>query len=373
MSANLTRSIRLFLCGDVMTGRGIDQVLPHPGDPVLYESCVCDARDYVQLAESVNGPIPRPVDTAYPWGEAPDELRRAGTDATILNLETSVTTSAACWPGKGIHYRMHPRNIGCIAVVHPVCCCLANNHILDWGYEGLAETLGTLDEAGLPRTGAGLNAAEAGAPAVLSVAGQGRVLVFSFGSTTSGIPWKWAATGGRPGVNLLDDLSGRTARRIAADIRQARQPGDVVVASLHWGSNWGYSVPDEQVQFAHRLVEEGVDLVHGHSSHHVKALEVYRDRLILYGCGDFLTDYEGIEGHEEFRNDLALMYLVEVDSAQGRLVEARLVPMQVRRFRLNHAAPADVHWLCDLLNRQGARFGTRVESQEDRDLVVRWP
>src|SRR5207249_4337388 len=122
-------------------------------------------RDYVALAERCNGPIPRPVDDTYVWGDALAELARAGTDVRIVNLETSITSSAAAWPGKGIHYRMHPRNVGCLTAAGLDCCCLANNHVLDWGHAGLAETLRTLDEAGVARPGAGASAAEASAPA----------------------------------------------------------------------------------------------------------------------------------------------------------------------------------------------------------------
>ena len=86
-------SLRLFLCGDVMTGRGIDQVLPHPVDPVLYESCIGDAREYVDLAERANGPIPRPVRFDYIWGDALDELQRVGVDLKIVNLETTITST----------------------------------------------------------------------------------------------------------------------------------------------------------------------------------------------------------------------------------------------------------------------------------------
>jgi poly-gamma-glutamate synthesis protein (capsule biosynthesis protein) len=229
-----------------------------------------------------------------------------------------------------------------------------------------------LDRAGIARAGAGRTATEAAAPAALDVAGKGRVLVFSLGSPTSGIPREWAATTDRPGVNLLEDLSEETARRVASRIRREKRPGDVAVASIHWGGNWGYEIPDEQIRFAHRLVEGGVDLVHGHSSHHPKALEVYRDRLILYGCGDFLDDYEGIGGHEAFRSDLRLIHLVRVDPQKGRLVEARLVPMQVGRFRLNRAPETDARWLCDLLNRLGAPFGTQVQLEGDSGMCLRW-
>jgi poly-gamma-glutamate capsule biosynthesis protein CapA/YwtB (metallophosphatase superfamily) len=365
-------AISMFLCGDVMTGRGIDQVLPHPGNPVLYESYIRDAREYVQLAEMAHGAIPKPVNFDYIWGDALEQLERAETDVRIINLETSITSSEDYWPNKEVLYRMHPRNIGCITAARIDCCCLANNHLLDWGYQGLAETLQALDMAGVPRAGAGENAAAAGDAAALDVASKGRVLVFSLGSTSSGIPRKWRATGDQPGVNLLEDLSERTARRIASQMLSFKRPGDVTVASIHWGSNWGYSIPEEQINFAHRLIEEGISIVHGHSSHHVKAIEVYRDRLILYGCGDFLTDYEGISGYEEFRGDLAMMCLARLHAQQNRLLGLRLVPLQARKFRLNRALTSDAAWLRNLLNRIGAPFGTQVELEQDNSLILRW-
>jgi len=372
MNMNHTEPIRMFLCGDVMTGRGIDQVLPHPGDPSLYEAYVRDAREYAQLAEVAHGPISRPVDFDYIWGDALLEMKPPRTDVRIINLETAITESEDYWPGKPVLYRMHPRNIGCLTAAQISCCALANNHLLDWGDEGLQETLRTLDAAGIARAGAGRDASEAGRGAALDVAGKGRALVFSLGSPTSGVPQEWAATGDRPGVNLLEDLSEETARRVANRMLKGARPGDVIVASIHWGGNWEYHVPDEQISFARRLIDEGVSIVHGHSSHHVKTVEVYRGRLILYGCGDFLSDYEGIGGYEQFRGDLTLMYLVEIDPRQGRLLKARLVPMQVRRFRLNRASAEDSQWLCDLLNRLGAPFDTRAQLEDDNSLTLQW-
>ena len=83
----------LFPCGDVMTGRGVDQVLPHPSDPVLHESYVLSATEYLELAEKVSGPIPKPVAFSYIWGDAAVELDRVASAARIVNLETSITTS----------------------------------------------------------------------------------------------------------------------------------------------------------------------------------------------------------------------------------------------------------------------------------------
>jgi poly-gamma-glutamate synthesis protein (capsule biosynthesis protein) len=354
--------MRLFLCGDVMTGRGIDQALPHPLNPVLHEPYVRDAREYVDLAEKAHGPIPRPLSFDYIWGEALQELERAKVDLRIVNLETAITSAETPWPDKGIHYRMHPQNIGCLTAAQINACALANNHVLDWGYDGLSETLQTLSATGIAHAGAGNDAEEAMQPAVIDTTADGRVRLFSFGSRTSGIPQGWKATNISPGVNLLDDLSETTAARVADQMRAHQRPGDLIIASIHWGSNWGYEIPREQAAFAHRLIEAGVAIVHGHSSHHVKAIEVFNGRLILYGCGDFLTDYEGISGYEVFRGDLALMYLVELDSHSGKLITARLVPMQRRRFRLQRASASDTNWLCNLLNQIDAPFGTQPDN-----------
>jgi poly-gamma-glutamate capsule biosynthesis protein CapA/YwtB (metallophosphatase superfamily) len=355
-----------------MTGRGIDQALTHPVNAILYEPYVRDAREYIDLAEKTHGPIPRPLTFDYIWGNALQELRQADVDFRIVNLETAITSAETPWPGKGIHYRMHPRNVGCLSAARISACALANNHVLDWGYYGLSQTLETLDATGIAHSGAGSDAEEAMQPAVLDTGTKGRVLLFSFGAASSGIPLEWKATEISPGVNLLDDLSETTAARVCNQMRAHQQPADLIVASIHWGSNWGYEISREQVVFAHRLIEEGVAIVHGHSSHHAKAIEVFKGRLILYGCGDFLTDYEGISGYEMFRGDLALIYFVELDSRSGKLIVVRLVPMQMRRFRLEHASPADAKWLCNLLSKLGERFGTKTEMNDDNSLMLDW-
>jgi len=232
------RTIKLFLCGDVMTGRGIDQILPRPGNPTLYEGYMKSAAGYVELAEEANGPIPKPVSFSYIWGDALAELRLRKPDLRIINLETAITRSNDVQE-KAVNYRMNPDNIPCITAADIECCALANNHVLDWGYQGLAETLDTLRKAGIKMTGAGANIHEAQAPAILPISGKGRVLVFSFGSETSGIPWSWTATANKPGVSLLPDFSMKTVRAFRDQIGGLKRTGDIVVASIHWGGNWG--------------------------------------------------------------------------------------------------------------------------------------
>ncbi len=364
--------ITLFLAGDVMTGRGIDQILPHPGRPDLYEPYVRSALEYVSLAERASGPIARPVAFGYIWGDALAELDRAKPDARIVNLETSVTASDEAWPQKGIHYRMHPANVGCLTAAKLDCCVLANNHVLDWGRSGLADTLATLHAAGIHTAGAGANADEAATPAIIDVRAGGRILVFAYGMGTSGVPAEWAAQKGRPGVNLLDDLSSRSVDSIARWVAAHKRPGDIVVMSIHWGSNWGYEISSAERAFAHGLIDRAVDVVHGHSSHHVKGIEVYRNKPILYGCGDLLDDYEGIGGYENYRADLALMYFPSFDAVSGKLLRFAATPTHTRRFRINRAAGDEGAWLRATLNREGRSLGTWAETQADGTLLLHW-
>jgi poly-gamma-glutamate synthesis protein (capsule biosynthesis protein) len=365
-------STTLFLAGDVMTGRGIDQLLPVPSDPELFEPFVRDARDYVDLAVRANGPIERPVDFGYIWGVALATLDRISPAARIINLETSVTTASEPWP-KGINYRMRPENVGCLTAAKLNCCVLANNHVIDWGFGGLEQTLATLRGAGLLTAGAGADVLEAAAPAAIGLPDGRHVLVYGYGSPTSGIPEAWAARRGRAGVNLIEKLGPATARRIGTQITSTRTTRDLVVASVHWGANWGYSIPRTQREFAHELIDTGaVDVVHGHSSHHAKGIEVYGGKPIIYGCGDFLNDYEGIAGHEDYRGDLSLGYFVTLDAATRELAELRIVPMRMLRFSLQDASRADAEWLRVMLAREGKELGTRAELDHDGEIMIRW-
>jgi len=365
-------TVRVFLCGDVMTGRGIDQIMPHPSNPVLHEGYARSAVDYVRLAEEKNGPLPRRVDPSYVWGAALGELGRMRPDVRIINLETSITRCDDFVP-KDINYRMHPDNSDCLKAAGIDCCVLANNHVLDWSRAGLIDTLAALERLQIKTAGAGRNLDQARAPAVLDLAGGRRLLVFSFASVTSGTPWTWAAKADVAGVNILKDLSEAGAAQIAEQIARAKQPHDAVIVSLHWGPNWGYEILDEQRRFAHTLIERaGVSIVHGHSSHHAKAIEVYGDRLILYGCGDFLNDYEGIGGYEGYRGDLALMYFADI-SPDGTLAALEIVPLQLRKFQLVRPPPDDIAWMQQVLDRESRPFGAGVALRPDGRLLFAWP
>jgi poly-gamma-glutamate capsule biosynthesis protein CapA/YwtB (metallophosphatase superfamily) len=365
------RLVTLFLCGDVMTGRGVDQVLPHPGRPGLREPHVDDARAYVRLAERASGRIPRSADFSWPWGDALRMLDHLAPDVRVINLETSITRSRRFAPGKVVHYRMSPGNLPCVAAARPDACALANNHVLDFGRRGLQDTLDALSAAGLRAVGAGRDAAEARRPVAVPVPGGGRVVIFSCGTGSSGIPAGWAAAPGRPGIDFLPDLSDAAADDVAGRARAAKRPGDVAVVSIHWGSNWGYDVDPDQVRFARRLIDGGVDLVHGHSSHHPRPVEVFRGKLVLYGCGGCIDDYEGITGHEQYRADLRLLYFASLQPGTGTLAGLRMAPVQARGMRLHRAPAADAQWLRTALEQASRRFGSRVDLLPDGLLALR--
>src|SRR5690606_36886540 len=147
-------------------------------------------------AEEVSGPIPRRVAPAYVWGDALAELEGERPAARVINLETAITTCGDR-AAKGINYRMSPANVDCIAAAQIDCCVLANNHVLDWGTEGLIDTLDTLQRTGIRTVGAGRNPEEAEAPAVLDTS-EGRLLVYAFGMESAGVPPDWRATAGAP-------------------------------------------------------------------------------------------------------------------------------------------------------------------------------
>ena len=358
-----------------MLGRGIDMILEHSNNPILYESNGLDARDYVTLAETQTGPLPdkseRPLD--YVWGDAIQILKEKNPDLRIINLETSVTTSDTQWPMKGIHYRMHPGNINVIQSANIDCCVLANNHVVDWGFPGLMETLSTLENAGIKFTGAGHNSCEAKAPAVFQMANKNtRVLVFAASHSSSGVPDSWKARNDREGVNIIEFYQpNRAVIKLKEQTEKYKQDGDIIVLSVHWGGNWGWSVDSSFVKFAHKAIDEaGVHVIHGHSSHHVKGIEVHNGRLIIYGCGDFLNDYEGITGYEGYRDDLALMYFVDVSPDTGLLAGLRMVPTQINHLRVNKAKEEGIKWLVKTMSRECKKFGSDVKRVDDEIHLV---
>jgi len=145
--------------------------------------------------------------------------------------------------------------------------------------------------------------------------------------------------------------------------------------SRYIGAATGATTSPTSSALAHDLIRKaGVDLVHGHSSHHSKAIEVYRGKLILYGCGDLINDDEGIGGYEKFRfrHDLTLMYFARIRTGDGKLQGLDIVTVRIRAMRLERGSNNDAAWRAEMLNREAVTPDMHVEFAPDATLRLTW-
>ena len=283
-------SFRLLLVGDCMLGRLVNEVLE-------------------------NAP------PEYPWGNTLPILHSA--DWRLCNLECVISDRGTPWSAypKAFHFRSAAKNIAVLAAARMNAVSLANNHVLDYGYDALTEMLGILDRAGIVHSGAGLNYGEASRLAISEVSGRMLGLL----AFTDNEP-DWEATSNQPGVFYVPtNLTDSRAAKLLEIIRESRMRVDLLIVSAHWGSNWGYCPPHDHIVFAHALIEAGADIIFGHSSHVFRGIEFYKDRSVLYGAGDFVDDY-AIDEIE--RNDQSFIYVIE--TAGDVLRGVHLYPTLIR-------------------------------------------
>jgi poly-gamma-glutamate synthesis protein (capsule biosynthesis protein) len=285
--------------GDVMLGRGVDQLIGR-NPPESF------------------------------WGDVLPVLRAA--DAVVANLECAITAHRAPWnkTSKVFHFRARQEAVTVLRAANVRCVSLANNHTLDYQETGLLETLSALEAAGIQYAGAGPDLDAARAIAVID-AGGARLGVAAF---TDNEP-PFAAGPTRPGTSYLD-IGGdpQAGQRVARAAATARDAGaDLVVLSLHWGPNMVASPPPRFRDFARAAIDSSVDLVYGHSAHVFQGIEVHRQRPILYDTGDFLDDY-AIDA--KLRNDWSFVFLLDVEGA--RMQKLRLRPVRLTYAEVNFAA-----------------------------------
>ena len=260
---------------------------------------------------------------------------------------------------------------------------LANNHTLDFGEMGLSETVEAVRGAGIAFAGVGeegpavlrLGSKEdhgggGGSSSSATAAGDGasgeskeyKIHVYS----ASDHPRAWSRI---PQFNFID-YSSATRAKLKTLLTRGEQPA-LKIFSVHWGPNYAWRPAGEIQALARFLVDEcGVDIVHGHSAHHLQGVEAYRGRWILYGCGDFVDDY-ALDA--EFRNDLGALWrvLVEEDGRGGGLSLGRLevVPTRCRLFEVEVLGVDDEDhgWVRRKLGELSREFGTVVQGELGRD------
>jgi poly-gamma-glutamate synthesis protein (capsule biosynthesis protein) len=305
----------------------------------------------VMLGRLMNDII-RECGVAYPWGDLLPVTRSA--DLCLVNLECALTAHANRWFGaqpKPFHFRAEPSAVETLRTGGVDFVSLANNHIGDFGPEGLLETIAVLDRAGIAHAGAGPTAALACAPARLMAQGC-RVGVVAFADH----PEEWAATDTAPGLNYAPvSLSPVDLAYVESVLADAREQADLLICSYHWGPNMCRRPTVEFRDFAHRLIGAGVDVFWGHSAHVVQGIEVVDGRLILYDTGDFLDDYAT---RPELRNDLSALFLLRLGpSGRARL---DLVPVHIERGQVRVAWGGDRDWIVRRIAESSAEFGTEL-------------
>jgi poly-gamma-glutamate capsule biosynthesis protein CapA/YwtB (metallophosphatase superfamily) len=308
--------LKLGLAGDTMLGRKVAEAIARHGpDAVVAEEVVAVAHE---------------------------------ADLFVLNLECCISDRGERWPdpGKPFFFRAPPAAVEVLARLGVDCVTLANNHLLDYGAEALLDTLAHLRAAGIGYVGAGVDLAAARAPATLQADGF-RLAVLGCADH----PRDYAAGPATPGIAYGLDWIGRALRNVEAD---------AVLVTPHWGPNMAAEPLPRIRRAAAGLRAAGATLVAGHSAHVFHGVE---DR-ILYDLGDFLDDYAV---DRELRNDLGLLFLVELDRAGPVRLEA--VPLELEFCHTRLAAGEDARWIRDRFTAACRRLGTEVRVEEGR-LVV---
>ncbi len=287
------------------------------------------------------------------WGSTLARLREL--DGWLLNLECVISDRGNKWPDKTYYFRADPGfAVPALRVGNASVVTLANNHSLDFGATALAETRSYLENAGVSYTGAGPDRTAAFQPAVTDIGG---VTVATIGLTDR--YGEYAATETEPGTaHVTLDPAVFEARQ---SVRQAlasaeRHNPDLVVVSLHWGPNWTTAPEDSQQAFAHWLIEQGVDIVHGHSAHVLQGIEVYRGHPIIYDAGDFVDDY--IHKEDYYNKRSALFELV---IAEGSLSTLRVIPTEIDDTAATMASATATEWVQTILQERSAPFETTIE------------
>ncbi|KAJ9651168.1 hypothetical protein H2198_009545 [Neophaeococcomyces mojaviensis] len=346
-----SKEYKLTFLGDIMLGRLIDQMLPtHVDEPEEARLAAHFRQSYAHLQN---------YDATSPWGNTLDFLHKS--DLVLGNLETAATTHSTKWPNKVFNYRMHPANVECLKAAGIAYVSLANNHTLGFCREGLFETVKTIEDAKIAHAGAGRTIEEADRPAVLQLPGTKRQIhLYSF----SDHPDDWSRVREFNSLRYNEDFRSRIRSILTRSHTGLASKPDLKVFSVHWGPNYSWRPSEDIKSLARFLIDNcGVDIIHGHSSHHVQGVEVYNGKLIIYGCGDFVDDYAV---NAEYRNDLSAAWNVHVHMEEDQPIEIsklEVFPNRIKKFQAELIDQKDVDhkWICKKFRALCADLGTVVE------------
>lgn len=306
----------------------------------------------VMLGRLVNTTMHKQT-TGSLWGNVSGILRHG--DITLINQEFAITNSKKKnEPAKAFHFRASPKATSWLKAIGCDYVSLANNHILDYGQQGLKDTLKYLDKAGIHRAGAGKNLNEATQAALIKTNG----ITIGIISLTDNVG-NWKATSNQGGVNYIP-INATGLNQLKQQIEQTKNRGaQLIIVSAHWGGNWVHHPSASFQSFARGALQAGVHLFHGHSPHVFQGVEVFENKTILYGLGDLVDDYAIKPG---FRNDLGLIAQVTLDTVSGKTTQLKLYPTKDHPLKVTQATGNDYNWAANNLIQRSQSLGTSLKN-----------
>jgi poly-gamma-glutamate capsule biosynthesis protein CapA/YwtB (metallophosphatase superfamily) len=264
-------------------------------------------------------------------------------DLAVINLEGPLTLRGEKVP-KPFNFRMPPATTRILTGAGVDVACIANNHVFDYGPDGLFDTISYLDSAGIAHVGAGRNEREAYAPAVFALGGvKVGLLAFYGGGEAPG------AIGSTPGV------ARRELPRIRRSITALRDSVDYLIVVLHWGTEKEILPDPGQQSLARSIIDAGADAVIGHHPHVLQGIEVYGKGVIAYSLGNFIFG-----GNSRSTYDTGLLEIrlgggsTVGDRSRERTVGYRFVPVRVDRWRAQELSGKDADRVNGLVRERSA-------------------
>lgn len=309
--------------GDVMIGRLVNQVISEKG-------------------------------YSYPWGNILQLLHK--NDLNIINLETTLTKSEKKVT-KVFNFKSDPDKVqtlieGKIDVVN-----LANNHILDFNQEGFFETLKILEQKNIKYVGVGKNIDEARKPIIIKK-DKTKIGIIGYTDNEPG----WIATKTKPGINYIEVGN---IEKVINDIKDIKTQVDLLILSIHWGPNKIERPTKEFINFAHQMIDAGVDIIHGHSAHIFQGIEIYKNKIIMYNTGDFVDDYMV---YPDLRNDHSFLFRVKIINSKIKNIE--LVPVIISNMQVNLAKENEAQEILNRMKMLCSEFKTKVEIKNKKGFIT---
>ena len=239
-------------------------------------------------------------------------------DLTMVNLENPMTLRGTRVE-KEYNFRANPKYARLLHGSGIDLVTLANNHILDYGSEGVFDTIANLDSAEVRHVGAGLNLDAARKPVIVDINGL-RIgfLGYLDSIRTRTLQFAGDSTAGPAGFTMDSLLQ---------DIARLRDQADYIVINYHWGVEKSHETQQRQIDIAHRAIDAGADLIVGHHPHVLQGIERYKGKVIAYSLGNFI--FGGNSHHSYATAVLRISIPVRSPSAY----RARIIPVYVERWQ----------------------------------------